>query len=527
MNNKKLKLNRGLSTLEILLAFAILILAITAVLQMGFGNQSITVDAETNTEAINKAQQLLEDARARARSDYFSLVSSNSSETSGPLSYTKNLIIDDLTPCKKQATSTVTWDLSPVRTLKVELGTFLTDIPGVLALGGDCATMPPTGNDWKKPQDLSYTGVSLKTDGFGKGIDAKDNITYLITKAAGNNKDDFYIFETSNINSPVKHGHLDIADGLEDIDIAGNFAFIASDENKATQQLVVVDISDIDTPQVVASTTLTGVSGNCPITCPGGRSIYYYNNKVYIGTHRLTAGGAAEFHIFNVTDPTNPQFLGSKGGTALGDVTDHNINDIYVRDQTVNGVKYTYAFLATSNNNGELTILNVTNPASIPNPANTPATGAVLNLPGSGTGENLDGLSIFVIGNKAYIGRERATGSSKDFYIVDISNPGNPSILGSLNLGLNSNGSAVVGAVGIKVASRLALVATSDPNKPFVVLDISNTSNITRWDLVACNINYSTYATSMDYDNNQIYLSLHNATSNINLIIIKSNGGSC
>jgi Tfp pilus assembly protein PilV len=524
ISNGTNKYKAGSSTLEILIAFAVLIICITAVILVGFGNQSVTVDSETNNEALYKAQKNLEDARATSRQDFSSVLSTSNSEVSGPLTYAKSLLVADLTQCKKQATSSVTWSLSPIRQQKIELTTFLTDVAGALALGGDCASTPPNPDDWRKPKNLSYSGLSLKTEGYGKAVDSQNNKTFLVTTAAGNNKDDFYIFDTTDINNPVKHGHLDISDGLEDIDVARNFAFIANDETQASSQLVVVNVSDIDTPTVVATSSLPGVTGTCPNTCPGGRTIYYYKNRVYIGTHRLVAGGAAEFHVFDVTTPSNPIWLGSKGGVALGDPTDHNINDIVVRDQTVGGISNTYAYIATSASSSELLILNVTNPASIPNPTGTSNTGSVLNLPGTGAGEDLDATSIFIIGNRAYIGRERATGSNKDFYVVDISNPATPSILGSTNLGLNSSGSSVV---GIQVVSNLALVANTDPNKPLVILDISNPALITRWDFVACGINLSTYPTGIDFDNNLIYLSLHNAGSNINLVIIKPTGGSC
>jgi len=533
--NKKglvLCLSKGFSTLEILIAFAVLILCITAVILVVFGNQSVAVDTQTNIEAISKAQALLEKARADSREDFESVEDCDDggvtpcSGVADPL-YNRKLTIDpaSVTQCGEDIISSTNWTVEG-RTMTVDFITHLGDIVTALALGGDCAFTPPGLDDWKKPIDLSYGGIDLKTEGKGKAIDAQNNIAYLVTKAAGNNKDDFYIFDVSDIDNPVKHGVLDISDGLEDIDVAGDYAFIANDENKNTEQLVVVDISDLDAPNKFTPVSLPGVSGTCPATCPGGRSIFYFNERAYLGTHRLVAGGAAEFHVFDVTTPSSPSWLGSKGGVALGDPVDHNLNDIFVKTQAVGGTTRTYAYLATSNDIGELTVLNVTNPGSIPNPAGTPATGSILNLPGSNAAnERLDGTSLFVLGDRAYVGRERATNAmSRDFFVINISNPGTPSILGSMNLGLNSSGSSVV---GIHVAANLAFVATSDPNKPFVVLNISDPAAITRWDVVACGIDFSTYPTDLDYDNNLIYLPLFNASSNVNLKIIKAIGGSC
>lgn len=525
MNRNIIKQNAGVITLEILIAFAILVINITTITLIVHAGQSIYIDTETNREAISLAEkQLVEDALAKSSSDFNSIVSRTGTEMSGPLSYTKTLSVFDLTPCLKQATSEVLWALSPTRPATVSISTFLSSVKEMLALGRDCPTRYPTASDWQKPETLNYSGQDLQTDGQGKALDTKENKTYLVTKEAGTGKDDFYIFDTSDINNPTLRGHLDISENLEDIDVANNFAFIANDEKVAADQLVTVDISDSDAPGTPVFTSLPRVSGNCPNTCPGGRSIFYYNKRVYIGTHRLVANGAAEFHVFDVTNPHAPRWLGKKGGTALGDAVDHNMNDIVARDQRVGGVNQTYAYIASSNNIGELIILNVTNPGSIPNPSGSAVTGSTLNLPGTNaSNENLDATSIFLIGNRAYIGRERASGSSKDFYIVDISDPGTPTILGSTNLALAS-GTEVT---GIHASLNLAFVATSDPNKPFIVLDVTNPSAITRFDIAGCIMNFSTFPTGIDYDNNLIYLPLYNSSSNINLKIIKPTGGSC
>lgn len=43
---------RGMATLEILIAFAVLILCMGAVILVMFGNQSVSVDSQLNNEAI-------------------------------------------------------------------------------------------------------------------------------------------------------------------------------------------------------------------------------------------------------------------------------------------------------------------------------------------------------------------------------------------------------------------------------------------------------------------------------------------
>ncbi len=54
----------GFSTLEVLIAVAILVLALTAVVGVSFINQSLVSDNQTSEEALNKAQALLEKEQA-------------------------------------------------------------------------------------------------------------------------------------------------------------------------------------------------------------------------------------------------------------------------------------------------------------------------------------------------------------------------------------------------------------------------------------------------------------------------------
>src|SRR5689334_15234390 len=102
------KYKSGFATLEILIAFAVVLLCIGAVILIVFGNQSVAIDSETNSEGIYKAQTILEQARALSRQDFLSLVSTTTISTS-TIPYIESLTVSDLTQCKKEAVSTVTW----------------------------------------------------------------------------------------------------------------------------------------------------------------------------------------------------------------------------------------------------------------------------------------------------------------------------------------------------------------------------------------------------------------------------------
>src|SRR3569832_1785768 len=64
--NKK----RGVSTLEVLIAFAIMTFTLTAVILVVFGNQFFSFDLQTNIEALSKAEAQLENIRALARNNF-------------------------------------------------------------------------------------------------------------------------------------------------------------------------------------------------------------------------------------------------------------------------------------------------------------------------------------------------------------------------------------------------------------------------------------------------------------------------
>src|SRR3990167_10000200 len=64
-SHKQLKTSQsGFSTLEIVIAFAILVIALSGVIYVLFGDQSTAMSSQTNSEALYRAQQIIEDARA-------------------------------------------------------------------------------------------------------------------------------------------------------------------------------------------------------------------------------------------------------------------------------------------------------------------------------------------------------------------------------------------------------------------------------------------------------------------------------
>jgi len=114
---------------------------------------------------------------------------------------------------------------------------------------------------------------------------------------------------------------------------------------------------------------------------------------------------------------------------------------------------------------------------------------------------NEDGESIYLIGNKLYLGRDRTPSSRKDFYILDISNPANPTEIGSKNLGLNT-GTTVT---GLGIVGGLAFVGLDDPTSGIQILNISNPFLIVTHP-VCTSLNFSLNTLAMDVENNSVFI---------------------
>src|SRR5437868_3142243 len=109
LSNNQSKIVRGMSTFEILIAFALITLSLTAAITVMFGAQTTGQDAQTNIEALGKAGALLEAERALARQDFSSV---QSTAVTADDIYHKQVLVTYPVPLDqdtKLVTSIVTW----------------------------------------------------------------------------------------------------------------------------------------------------------------------------------------------------------------------------------------------------------------------------------------------------------------------------------------------------------------------------------------------------------------------------------
>src|SRR3989344_2537644 len=201
-------------------------------------------------------------------------------------------------------------------------------------------------------------------------------------------------------------------------------------------ELAQITGGDWATPQVVATRNI-GAGANA-------NDIFVDNNRAYIVTN--SQSGDPDFFIFDITNPENPTSLGS---------VDLGANGFAVV------VSANYAYVATSHNNRELTVVDISNP-------NSPAlVGSHFNSIG-----NVDGRSVAISGSTVYLVTDNNTsGVGWEFYSVNVSNPLSPSPIGGLDLGTSRISAS---ARDIFVLANFAYVASTRNDQELQIVNISN-----------------------------------------------------
>ena len=461
------KWNKGMATLEILMAFAILILCMSAVILVVFGNQSMAVDSETNNEAISKAQALLEEARADSREDFASVETSSIENDD---IYQKQIIVDPFatTACSKQVEAKITWTTEANRPQNINFFSRVVNIPEALALGGDCPAVPP-GPGFTIGGELNMG--SEKTNGldvFNKKVFiALQDSPGLAFVDVTDYTNPFQIINGYNVGSEVND--IDVA---KDSDTGKVYAYIVKET--ATNQLQIIDVTDVDNPTFIRNINLPEVEGSSE---PEGYRVYYYKERLYVTT-KETAG--PELHIFDVSDPTaNPL---PKFGTKN---LNRTVNDIIVTDQNIGGTNYTVAYMAADSNLKEVGVFDVTT-AGVANEMYS------LNMTGSA-----DAYSVFFssVSKLLYIGRQ--TNSAEEFFAFDATNS---------FTALTEKAKKEVGEnpMGLRIVGTYAYMVTNDSNEDFQTYNADPTTNLSH----IRTYNASNKGTGIDYEDQFIYETL-------------------
>ena len=461
------KYKKGMATLELLIAFMILILCISAVVMVTFGNQSFAVSSQTNNEAISEAQKALEDTRALSRQDFDSVVS-------GPITisdpmYNGQIIVDPFaaTECSKQIEAKITWDTDINEPQVIDLFSRVADVPEALNLGGDCSAVPPGPG----PLIKGANGVNLggaKTN----GLDVFNKIVYIALE----NAPGLAFINATDFNNPLEivNGY-NVGSEANDVDVARDpntskvYAYVARETD--TDQLQVIDVTNPNAPVFKYNINLPEVVGSSE---PEAHRVYYYKNRLYVTT-KETAG--PELHIFDASHPANP--LPKLGVAELN----RTVNDFVVVDQEIGGTDYAVAYMAADSNLKEVGVFDVTTPG-------TATEMFSLDMTGGG-----DAYSLFFssISKLLYIGR--LSNSAEELYAFDASDSFTT---------LTEKAKRETGAneISMRAAGGFIYLSSDSSNKDFQVYNADPSTGLA----LVSNSNNSNKGAGVDYEDQFIYL---------------------
>jgi LVIVD repeat len=449
----------GFSTLELMIAFALISIVLVAAVGANFSAQYWGITSGTANEGLYKAKTKLEDLRSLIKQDFYQAVSStlpvppskdatdpaDISCIAGGLCYYIETTITDLSSCSKYVQAKVNWRVQSYPTTTTALFTNLTNTPEVIARGGDCILNQPAG-DWKNNSPQSVGSLSFTPGKQFTGIDVLHKKIYAVT----NTIPSFLVYDapTAVGQNPTLVGSYDLKvlgvsaklnaiDAEEDLSTGLTYAFVAV--NTTTSQLAVIDVTDSHNPILVKLKPLKGITS--PGTLSEGWRVFVYGSRLYITT-RETSGN--ELHIFDISTPTLPTEIGN------GFQLNRTVNDFAVRDQKVNGSKRRLMFLASKAGTNELAVIDVTNDVITDINTDTGNPLPILNLPGG-----KDGMSVFILGNVLYFGRQ-SDPSGKELYAFDASNP-------TISLPIISQAEVGADVTNIEVSGQYAFIET--PNQ--------------------------------------------------------------
>lgn len=415
--------SKGFSTLEILISLAIFASAMSASLMLLWYERVLALEAEMSQRALLKAQSHLEQAKGDLAQDFFTSVTHTVSEQPFNITVSEEL----LSPIVKKVTAEASWALQLPGNNKLSLDARILDTSGVL--GADTCTTEFSGN-WQYP--TLRGAVSLAQNNPATAVDASNGKAYLATNASSQSWDDFFVFDSNNLDAPIILKSINTGPGLNGLHVAGDYVFAAN--SSINGQLQILDIHNPANPVSMLNVKLPGSVD------PGvGQSVFYYKDRVYIGTPK---NAGPEFYVYDVSNPLAPVF---KGSFEIGSV----VNKIYVYGN--------YAYLATGDVN-HFRILDISNPGHILE---------VGDFSGAG-GTAQSGESVSVLGKKAILGRAGGLPNAHipELYLLNIEHPENIENLNSADVNMSIN--------GIFMRNGLAFLATNKTGGEFQVFSLAN-----------------------------------------------------
>jgi len=217
----------------------------------------------------------------------------------------------------------------------------------------------------------------------------------------------------------------------------GKYAYVLDSGNGlSTTSLQILDFSDNNSIKALGI-----LESNDDKNFRGADSMYVSGRYAYIYTEGAGCGGGGAVQIVDISNPNNPTAMGSLNCM-------QGVNSAFVAGN--------YLYIGVG---GGLLIFDISNP-------NKPV--EIGSFFQSGT----DVKSILVSGRYAYLGDY----GSKSFHVVDVSDPTNPSLVGSLNDG--DGGVVIENPVSLAMSGNYVFLANSTSSSGTIeVIDVSEKNN--------------------------------------------------
>lgn len=477
----KIRTRRGFSLVEVLLAIAIFALISTSIIYLLIDAGTANRQNRDRVVASALADEGLEASRAIRDASWTNIsagtfgLSQDSSQwrflgdhdIDSTNRFIRRISVSKITDDRFQITSTVTWQSILGFESGISAVTYLTHWNKI--------TLPPPPN-WEEPKIFGTVGTNnLAGNKNPNDIFVLGNYAYFVTDEANAVDPEFFIFDVSDVTKPTLAGKAKIGSKIEAVYVVGNYAYLATNVDDA--ELTIVKVSDPKNPTVIARLNTPGNKD--------GKDVFVLDHYAYLVTESNPSN--SEFYIFDVTDPENPT------ATPVSKV------ELNASGTTVY-VSGNYAYVGTDSDDCELIMIDISQKM-------TPKIVKTYNHSGPG-----DISEIYVNGNSLYLVVNYDASPSPNFAILNIDSANPADIQITLVGGFSSDKSLRSLAIDV-TGNRAFIVGEQDP-KEFRVIDISNPSQPTE----KAALNLPGIAVSAVY--NGAYVFVADIANNQELIVI-------
>ncbi|TAK04690.1 hypothetical protein EPO33_01705 [Patescibacteria group bacterium] len=457
---------RGQSSVEVMIALALFVLLTMAAFTL-FGT-ALSQDALSRQRqaAQNLAQEGQEAARQIRNTDWDALAvgthglvlngnvwSFSGSEDVQDGIYHRSVVVIAVGDDAREVVVTVQWTSAGGGNAVASATSRLTHWQGLpLPLASNCRSTFSATGDWSNPVVLGSADIGSGNQ--GTDIAVKLPYAFVSGVAASASKPDLFVFDVSNPAAPTLVTSVDIGSGgINSLSLSGNTLYAASPNDG--KELIVFDVT---TPTSTASIGSVNMSGSA-----NALSVLASDGWVAVGR---AEGSSSEIVIYSVSNPASPVVEASYG--ISGDINDF-------------AVSATNLYAVSESASQDITTIDMTDPA---NPSLV------------GSFDLHDGLADISIAfqdpNTIFTGNVDGK-----IIVLDSTNPTDMTIVDEYNTQGNVNDI-------LCVVNNLIFAGTTNSNKEFQILNISDLLNITEY----ASLNFPQMATGVDFADNNIYVSV-------------------